>query len=149
MTHIAPELSSNMRRAPCFASCLAMKVANGTEARSTCLQQQGQRASGIVIPIAPGILLMYAAWVASSHSKKYVLLMKFFTKKYFASPRYAAVSTISSSEAMEGPENVEEDKGDVALLRRLDELDVALPCSVDDSKPARTSIRAGQRHQSN
>jgi hypothetical protein len=44
-----------------------------------------------------------AAWVASSHSKKYVLLMKFFTMKYFASPRYATVSTISSSEAMEGP----------------------------------------------
>jgi hypothetical protein len=41
--------------------------------------------------------------VAWSHSKKRVLLMKFLTRKYLPSVAKGDVSSISFSEAMEGP----------------------------------------------
>src|ERR1700684_1173109 len=57
----------------------------------------------MVISMASLSLRKYDAWVAWSHSKKLVLLMKFFTRKYLLSTAKVAVSSISFSEAIEEP----------------------------------------------
>ena len=66
--------------------------------------------------------------------------MKFFTRKYFASPRTSAVSAISSSEAMEGPRMWNTTKVICPFFAASMKPMSRSARSVGDSRPARTSI---------
>src|SRR5260370_41969287 len=83
--------------------------------------------------------LKYEAWVAWSHSKKLVLLMKFLTRKYSASRVNGAVSSISFSEAIEEPRMWNTTKVICPFFTASKKQISRKTCSVSALKPAQSS----------
>src|SRR5580692_7808504 len=83
--------------------------------------------------------LKYEAWVAWSHSKKLVLLMKFLTRKYLASVTNGAVSSISFREAIEEPRMWKTTKVIWPFFTASRKPISRNERSVGDNSPARTS----------